>query len=118
MAKGVPKELKKEIYEVLEDLAKRQPGKEPPVRNLFIEQRRSQTNSRYLAVHAVFHLTDIGVLDPNINGLRITAFGWEYWEKLNTWGPWYWFTHNVFPTTVAFATIATAASGIIFNALD
>ena len=56
MAKGIPRELKREIYEVLEDLAKRQPGTEPPLRNLLIEQRRSQTNSRYLAVHELQRL--------------------------------------------------------------
>ena len=30
MYRGLPKELKKEIYEVLKELAKREPGTEPP----------------------------------------------------------------------------------------
>ena len=84
MYRGLPKELKKEIYEVLKELAKREPGADLPSRSSFIEERRTQTNSRYLAVQAVYHLNDIGVLDPNINVLRVTAVGWEYWEGLNT----------------------------------
>ena len=118
MTRGIPRELKKEIYEVLKDLANRQPGTEPPLRSIFIEHRRTQTNSEYLAVHAVFHLTDIGVLDPNLNGLRITAFGWDYWEKLNTPRIVHWLRQNAFAATVAVATIATSVGGIIFNALD
>ena len=114
----MPRELKKEIYEVLKDLANRQPGTEPPLRHSFIEQRRTQTKSKDLAVHAVFHLTDIGVLDPNLNGLRITAFGWDYWQRLNTPRIVYWFKQNAFAATVAFATIATSISGIVFNVLD
>ena len=118
MSKGIPRELKKDIYEVLNDLANRQPGTEPPLRNHFIEQRRNQTKSKYLAVQAVFHLTDIGVLDPNLNGLRITAFGWDYWERLNTRRIVYWCRQNAFAATVAITTIATSVGGIVFNALD
>ena len=65
------------------------------------------------------YLRDIRAFEELSSGrFRLTAYGREYWDKENTWAPWYWFTHNIFPTTVAFATIATSASGIIFNALD
>ena len=83
-----------------------------------IEERGIQTNSEYLAVQAVSHLNDIGVLDPNSRRLRITAIGWEYWEKINTPKLVYWFRKNAFPTIVAAATILASVGGIVVNALD
>ena len=75
MSKGIPKELKNEIFEVLKELATRQPGTPPSLRNQFVRERGNRTGNEDLAVHAVLHLTDIGVLDPDLNGFRITASG-------------------------------------------
>ena len=109
MDKGVPKELRREIRSVLAELVNGEPGGIIPMRLNMDSLRRDAIN----------YLDDIGAFENvGTSGYRVTAFGREYWDKLNTWDPWYWFTHNVFPTTVAFATIATSASGIIFNALD
>ena len=50
--------------------------------------------------------------------IRLTAYGREYYEKLTTFAPWYWFKRNWFPAIVAAATIATSVGGIVVNALD
>ena len=109
MAKGVPKELRVAHRKHLRDLVYAKPG-------TFIA---TSISTGPLDNDALQFLTDIGAFERTPTGsYRLTAYGREYWDKENTWAPWYWFKKNCFPATVAFATIATSASGIIFNALD
>ncbi len=63
---------------------------------------------------ALNYMSDMGYV-LNVDGggtFRITAHGRQYWEQINTWGPWYWYKNNWFPATVAMATIMVGISTI------
>ena len=113
MAKGVSKELEKAIREILnEGINKSQDEGSKTLALNWAQGINSQ---------AIRYLGDRGFIDTNEeyrDYLRITASGRDYYEKLTTFAPWYWFKQNAFAATVAFATIATSVSGIVFNALD
>ena len=110
MAKGVSKELRTEIRKLLGDLIN------APEPDSFIT---STEGSGSLEVEAMRYLRNKGAFESaGSSGFRITSYGREYWEELTTFPPWYWFKKDFFPATVAFATIATSVSGIVFNALD
>ena len=117
MQRRIPKELKVEIYEILDELADKGVGDRPTTFGRYITERADRTGNDSLANHAVHYLRNISVLDPNSSNMLITARGWDYWEELNTWAPWYWFKRNLFPASVAFGTIlfggASAAANIV-----
>lgn len=109
MSKAMPKEPKREIRDVLDEYLSKGPGYRYRLNNDTPQMRKD----------AFIFLSDIGALETLERDLfRLSAYGREYYEKLTTWAPWYWFKQNAFAATVAFATIATAVSGIVFNALD
>ena len=108
MPSTMSKELKQEIRRLLEEQINGEPGTvvflslaTPPITH-----------------DAASFLGDLGVLERQEHIWRLTAYGREYWERINTPAPLYWFKQNAFAATVAFATIATSISGIVFNALD
>ena len=72
-----------------------------------------------LEIEAAFYLIDLGVLQAFTIGdrtyLRTTAYGREYWERINTPVPWYWFRQNWFPAIVAAATILASIVGAVAN---
>ena len=117
MQKRIPKELKDEVYQVLGELAQQGTKGPPPIHGQFVDERADRTGNSDLAEHAVYYLRNRSVLDPDRRDLLITAHGWDYWEELNTWAPWYWFKRNLFPASVAFGTIlfggASAAANIV-----
>ena len=118
MQKRIPQELKGEIYEILEVLVKQGVRSTPLSYGILIRDREEQTGDRDLAEHAVYYLRTVSVLDPDRNQLLITARGWEYWEELNTWAPWYWYTKNIFPATVAFGTILFGGASAVTNIVN
>ena len=65
-------------------------------------------------IAATLFLADLGYLmpSPTGGGYRITAQGREYWERINTWTPWYWYKTNWFPATVALATLLVGFSTV------
>ena len=118
MQKRIPKQLKAEIYDVLEELVEQGVQSSPRSHGGFIYDRADRTGNRDLAEHAVYYLRNISVLEPDRNELLITARGWEYWEELNTWAPWYWFKKNLFPASVAFGTIVFGGASAATNILN
>ena len=118
MQKRIPKPLRDEIYEVMEELAQQGVQSGPRSHGGFIQDRSNRTGNSDLAEHAVYYLRNISVLDPDRNQLLITARGWEYWEELNTWAPWYWFKKNLFPVSVAFGTILFSAGATAANIVN
>ncbi len=71
---------------------------------------------------AIDHLVQLGVLTPVTIGaeshkqyVEITVGGWDYYEQITTFPPWYWFKQNSFPATVAFMTILVSVTGAIAN---
>ena len=113
-AKAMPKQLRNEIRSVLEH---------------FIEWNREAVPITLpsvdpLRVEAVRYLVDIGALEPQtlLSNLapqyfRVTASGREYWEKLTTFPPWYWFKKNWFPASIAAITFLASVGGIIATIL-
>ena len=109
MSKAMPKELKREIRRIIETYFQEEPGYRFPLYG----------ESPPLTRDAVLYLEEIGVLIRE-NGpgyRRLTAIGREYYEKLTTWAPWYWFNRNWFPAIVAAATITASIGGIIVDVL-
>ena len=118
MGKEFPKELSTEVFQILGELSKQQ-LKSPSsrIKELYIRERAERSGNVNLTRNAIAHLEDMYAFDPNGGGLRITARGWEYWEELNTWAPWYWFKRNWLPALVGIGTIlfggASAAANIV-----
>ena len=106
MAKGVSKELKREIRSVLGDLLNGEPGGMISV----------HLNINPLTRDAINYLDDIRAFENIGTGTyRVAAFGREYWERINTPMPLFWFKQNWFPATVAFMTILASVTGAIAN---
>ena len=106
MAKGVPRELDKAIRKLLGDLVNAKPGS-------FIV---ATFGTDPLERDAMHYLRDIGAFeDVSSGGFRLTAYGREYWERINTPTPLFWFKQNWFPATVAFMTILASVTGAIAN---
>ena len=100
MSKAMPKDLKDEIQRLLDECLAKGAAADFGMRY----------NSPPLRRAAVFFLSDKGALenavdDPTVH--RLTAYGREYWEKLNA-PRWYWFRRNWFAASVACATIVAA----------
>ena len=109
MKKGVSKELRDEIQYVLSALLNAEPATSVAI----------VLKTPNLERDAINYLRDIRALeDTGTGSYRLTAYGREYWERITTCRLWYWFKRNAFAATVAFATIATSVSGIVFNVLD
>ena len=109
MTKGVSNELRAEVRKVLGELV----GGEHGIRV------NTRTPTEPLRVMAIGYLHDIGALrelDPLL--YQLTAQGREYWDRINTPTPIYWFKQNWFPAIVAAATVAASVGGIVVNALD
>ena len=116
MSRLIPKSMKEDLRDEVNRILK-----------LFAEWTPDSAKEVYLGDHdlteqAMQFLRDFDLMEFRETGevthVRLTAQGHAYWDEINTFAPWYWFKHNAFTATVAFATIATAVSGIIFNALD
>ena len=109
MKKGVSKELRDEIQYVLSALLNAEPATSVAI----------VLKTPNLERDAINYLRDIRALeDTGTGSYRLTAYGREYWERINTPAPWYWFKQNWFGASVAAATIAASVGGIVFNALD
>ena len=118
MGKDFPKELSAEVFQILKELSEQQSKSQTTrIKDLYIRERAERSGNVNLTRNAIAYLEDMYALDPNGSSLRITAVGWDYWEKLTTWTPWYWFKKNLFPASVAFGTIlfggASAAANIV-----
>ena len=108
MVKGVSKELENEVRSVLAEMVKGKPG----VRMITL----ARTDA--LRRDAMGHLADKMALENSGNGsYRLTAFGREYWEKLNA-PRWYWFRQNWFPASVAAGTILFSAASAAANIVN
>ena len=107
MTKGVSKELRQEIHSVLEELINDGPG-------AFVSL---SAGTKSITFDAVNFLADSGVLVRGNSEYRLTAIGREYWDRINTPTPVYWFCQNWFPAIVAAATIAASISGAVANFL-
>ena len=90
----------------------------PKVYGNLIREREQQTGDGDLAAHAVYYLRTISALEPGDARMLITARGWEYWEELNTWKPWYWLKKNSFAASVAGATILAASVSAAANIVN
>ena len=78
MARGISKELEKEIRKVLEELVNSEPG----------GFNAPTFATPALELDAVHYLADIGAFRKEGAGsYRLTAQGREYWEKINTPAP-------------------------------
>ena len=104
MARGVSKELEREIRNTLELFIEANPG----------YVRHASGNEPGLMQEALSYMADIDVLASGRNYYRLTAKGREHREKLNA-PRWYWFRQNWFPATVAAGTIlfSVAAANIV-----
>ena len=118
MQKRIPRELRDEIYIILDELAEQRATAQPPTYGQFVGERLERTGNRSLANRAIYYLQTISVLDPNTTYMLLTARGWEYWEELNTWAPWYWFKKNSFAVSVAGATILAASVSAAANIVN
>ena len=105
MSKTMPKELNQEIRKTLETLIEGKPG----TRILLTAGRSAEERD------AIAYLTDIGALVNDGHSVRVSAYGREYWERINTPTPLFWFKQNWFPATVAFMTIVASVTGAIAN---
>ena len=106
MSKGVSKELKTEIHRVLGDMVSGGPA------------TRFSLNSATgpLQRDAAIYLSDKGAFkQTNTGTYRLTAYGREYWDRLNTPTPVYWCKENWFPAVVALATILASLTGAVAN---
>ena len=45
-----------------------------------------------------------------------TPAGWNYYEQVTAFGPWYWFKRNWFPATVAAATLLVGLGTLLLQA--
>ena len=109
MNKSLPKDSGEEVYRLLRLYAERKSD----------GYKEMEMGHPVLTDEAKRYLQDLGYMEyEEWDRERLTAQGFDYWDKLNTWAPWYWFKRNAFAATVAFATVATAISSIVFNALD
>ena len=116
MAKGVSKELDREIRLFLGKMIDMEPG----------SNAIPLPRGKAIANEAIKYLTDLGVLEllPGNSRfhipatVRVTAYGREYYERLTTFAPWYWFKQNWFGAIVALATVAASVGGIVANVLN
>ena len=109
MAKAMSEELRGEIRRILKEQIDGEPGC-----RVFLD-----FSSQEITHDAVGYFKDKGVLEVERAGAyRLTAYGREYWDRINTPMPIYWFKQNWFGASVALATIAASIGGIIVNALD
>ena len=109
MSKAMPKELRDGIRNVLETLMGPNEG------TIEILYEAMFTDPSLRTAGAADYLEDLGALEPTGTTLRVTAYGREYYEKLTTFAPWYWFKQNWFPAIVAFMTILASVTGAIAN---
>ena len=107
MVKGVSKELRQEIHRILEEQINGEPG-------TFVFLSMGTGGITFDAVH---FLEDLGVLFHSNSAYRLTAYGREYWDRMNTPAPVYWFCQNWFPAVVAAATIAASVTSAVANFL-
>ncbi len=108
MARGISKELENEIRGQLTQLVNAEPG-----RFLITGQGADS-----LELDAMHYLEDIGAFERRGSGsYRMTAYGREYWEKLNA-PRWYWFRQNWFAASVAGATILAASVSAAANIVN
>ena len=105
MSAAMSKELKGKIRNVLEDLVNGKPGA------VLLITMGSDPITR----DAANYLDDIGVLQRLEHSWRLTAYGREYWDRINTPTPLYWFKQNWFPAIVAAATILASIGGAVAN---
>ena len=105
MAKGVSRELERESRDVLKSLIEGKPGTKKAM-TFGISPSEGD---------AIAYLTDIGALVREGHAVRVSAYGREYWERINTPTPLFWFKQNWFPATVAFMTILASVTGAIAN---
>ncbi len=108
MPKAISRELQQEIRKVLEEQINGESGTVVVL----------HMGDNPITFDAVNYLGDIGVLERREHHWRLTAYGREYWERINTPAPWYWFKQNWFGAIVATATIAASVGGIVVSALD
>ena len=105
MTRGVSKELESEIYKILEKSVNAKLGS-------IVMVPLDGDRSEYAAAH---YLADIGAFEQRGTGsFRLTAYGRDYWEKLNA-PRWYWFRRNWFPATVAAIASVSSIGGIVVN---
>lgn len=108
MARGTPKDLQNGVRKLLTQLVNAEPGS-------FLVTTMG-TDS--LEIDAMRYLEDIGAFEQTGSGsYRITAYGRDYWEKLNA-PRWYWFRQNWFPASVAGATIVAASVSAAANIVN
>ncbi len=112
MAKGVSKELEREVRRVLETSILREPG----TRDFF------NSETPQITVAAVRYLGDIGALSIKENpGGRVavysvTANGRAYYERLQA-PRWHWFKRNL-TTIIAVAALLVSIAAILVSAFD
>ena len=104
MAKGISRELEKEIRKTLVMLIEAKPGYRFHVSG----------NEPGLMKDALAYLADINVLEGIMGEFRLTAEGRDYWEQMNA-PRWYWFRRNWFAASVAGATIVAASVSATAN---
>ena len=108
MARGTPKDLQNEVRKLLTQLVNAEPG------GFLITMQGTDS----LEIDAMRFLEDIGAFERVGSGsYRITAYGRDYWEKLNA-PRWYWFRQNWFAASVAGATIVAASVSAAANIVN
>ena len=107
MSKTMPKELNQEIRNTLETLIEGKPGT-----RIFLTLGTSAEQG-----DAIAYLTDIGACVNEGHSVRVSAYGREYWERLNTPTALYWFNRNWFPAVVAASVFLASVGGIIATIL-
>ena len=107
VSKTMPKELNQEIRNTLETLIKGKPG----TRILLTAGRSAEERD------AIVYLTDIRALVNEGHSVRVSAYGREYLERLNTPAALYWFNRNWFPAVVAASVFLASVGGIIATIL-
>ena len=120
MSRGVSKELNVEIRRVLEEAVESKPGSKAIVRQLYEVIGNDSLGNDPLRNLAIEYLIDRKVFEPRpitpgLQGetIRVTAYGREYWEKISTPTPVYWFKQNWLPAIVALATIVAALANFV-----
>ena len=103
MSKGISEDLTIEIRRVLEERVNGGP-------DISVDPAFGR-----LTPDAIDYLEDIGALYNQGSTYRITAFGRQYWERISTPVPIYWFKNNWFAAIVAAATVAASVSGAVAN---
>ena len=108
MARGKPKDLQNEVRKLLTQLVNAEPGG-------FLT---ASFGTDSLELDAMHYLEDIGAFKREGSGsYRITAYGRDYWEKLNA-PRWFWFRQNWFAASVAGATIVAASVSAAANIVN